>query len=297
MLMVPCLFIAGVAFGYFVALPRAVDFLLNFNDEHFDILFRAKDYYQFAIDPDRADRSALPGPGRRPGAHAPGDRLGGQLREEPRLRDPARGGRRGRHPDAGSGHDAHRDGPLLVLFELSVLLARIFERRRRAAEPTRSAGPDDDLSLSQTDALRPPRPRTAPHGTSDLPALALLMGGGLVLFGIGGGTNGGLFDAIGGNGGSSTSNDNVFKKRLETYERAAQGQPAGRRRAHRLTKLHFRQREHRRELQPDPGRLHGEGPRRAAPGLRGLAALPGDQPAKPDPTRPTSWSRPTGPPG
>src|SRR3954469_6383824 len=33
MLMVPVLFIAGVAFGYFVALPRAINFLQNFNDQ------------------------------------------------------------------------------------------------------------------------------------------------------------------------------------------------------------------------------------------------------------------------
>jgi hypothetical protein len=50
-------------------------------------------------------------------------------------------------------------------------------------------------------------------------ALALLMGGGLVLFGIGGGTNGGLFDAIGGSGSGNTTNvDAVFQKRLDTYE-------------------------------------------------------------------------------
>lgn len=36
--------------------------------------------------------------------------------------------------------------------------------------------------------------------------LAVLMGGGLVLFGIGGGTNGGLLDAFKGGGGSSTGN-------------------------------------------------------------------------------------------
>ncbi len=49
MVMVPILFVAGVAFGYFVALPRAVDFLLNFNDDNFDILVGAKDYYKFSI--------------------------------------------------------------------------------------------------------------------------------------------------------------------------------------------------------------------------------------------------------
>ena len=49
LLMVPALFISGVAFGYFVALPRAAHFLLNFNDQHFDILLRAQDYYSFAV--------------------------------------------------------------------------------------------------------------------------------------------------------------------------------------------------------------------------------------------------------
>jgi sec-independent protein translocase protein TatC len=49
MLMVPLLFIAGVAFGYFVALPRAIDFLQNFNDDSFDILIRAADYYRFSV--------------------------------------------------------------------------------------------------------------------------------------------------------------------------------------------------------------------------------------------------------
>jgi sec-independent protein translocase protein TatC len=49
MLMVPGLFVAGVVFGYFVALPRAVGFLQNFNAGSFDILIRAQDYYKFAI--------------------------------------------------------------------------------------------------------------------------------------------------------------------------------------------------------------------------------------------------------
>jgi Sec-independent protein secretion pathway component TatC len=38
--------------------------------------------------------------------------------------------------------------PLLVLFELSVLLARIFERRRAKAAPDERWDLDDDLSLS-----------------------------------------------------------------------------------------------------------------------------------------------------
>src|SRR3954452_6835531 len=45
--MVPPLFIAGVVFGYFVVLPAATKFLLNFNDTQFNIQIRAKDYYSF----------------------------------------------------------------------------------------------------------------------------------------------------------------------------------------------------------------------------------------------------------
>lgn len=46
---VPVLFYLGVVFGYFFALPRAVDFLQNFNSGQFDILVQAKDYYKFVL--------------------------------------------------------------------------------------------------------------------------------------------------------------------------------------------------------------------------------------------------------
>ena len=44
---VPVLFVAGVVFGYFVVLPAATKFLLNFNDNQFNIQVRARDYYSF----------------------------------------------------------------------------------------------------------------------------------------------------------------------------------------------------------------------------------------------------------
>ena len=47
LIMVPVLFIAGVVFGYFVVLPAATKFLLNFNQSQFNIQIRAKDYYSF----------------------------------------------------------------------------------------------------------------------------------------------------------------------------------------------------------------------------------------------------------
>jgi hypothetical protein len=48
--------------------------------------------------------------------------------------------------------------------------------------------------------------------------LAVLMGGGLVLFGIGGGTNGGLLDAFKGGGGSSNGNEQL-QKRIDAAQR------------------------------------------------------------------------------
>jgi sec-independent protein translocase protein TatC len=43
----PLLFAAGVAFAYFVVMPAATQFLLNFNESEFNIQVRAKEYYGF----------------------------------------------------------------------------------------------------------------------------------------------------------------------------------------------------------------------------------------------------------
>lgn len=47
LMMIPILFVGGVAFGYFLVLDPAVHFLLNFNDNQFNIQVRARDYYSF----------------------------------------------------------------------------------------------------------------------------------------------------------------------------------------------------------------------------------------------------------
>jgi sec-independent protein translocase protein TatC len=49
MAMVPFLFVAGVVFAYYMVLPNAINFLQNFNDDNFDILLQARDYYKFSI--------------------------------------------------------------------------------------------------------------------------------------------------------------------------------------------------------------------------------------------------------
>ncbi|HET7591064.1 MAG TPA: twin-arginine translocase subunit TatC [Solirubrobacterales bacterium] len=47
LLLFPLLFVAGLAFAYFVVMPAAVHFLLNFNDDQFNVQVRARDYYGF----------------------------------------------------------------------------------------------------------------------------------------------------------------------------------------------------------------------------------------------------------
>jgi tetratricopeptide (TPR) repeat protein len=54
--------------------------------------------------------------------------------------------------------------------------------------------------------------------------LAIIMGGGLVLFGIGGATSGGLLDAIQGSSGSTNAGD-VFQKRVDNLEKRVKANP------------------------------------------------------------------------
>jgi sec-independent protein translocase protein TatC len=46
---VPFLFFAGVFFAYYLVLPPAISFLQNFNDDSYDILLQAKDFYSFEL--------------------------------------------------------------------------------------------------------------------------------------------------------------------------------------------------------------------------------------------------------
>jgi sec-independent protein translocase protein TatC len=49
MAMVPFLFVGGVVFAYYFVLPNAINFLQNFNDDNYDILLQARDFYKFSI--------------------------------------------------------------------------------------------------------------------------------------------------------------------------------------------------------------------------------------------------------
>jgi len=48
-LLATVLLVAGVAFGYWVVLPKAIQFLTNFDQNQYQILLRARDYYGFVM--------------------------------------------------------------------------------------------------------------------------------------------------------------------------------------------------------------------------------------------------------
>ena len=148
---------------------------------------------------------------------------------EPRLRDPRARDRRGRRDaDAGPRDDAHHDGaagrPL-----------RAQHRRSRGSSSAAPSGarerdvrtsdddPDDGTILTAMlfDLRGRGRRRTV---QAIYLSLAILMGGGLVLFGIGGATSGGLFDAIKGNSELDERQRHVQEARRRARE-ARPGQP------------------------------------------------------------------------
>jgi sec-independent protein translocase protein TatC len=154
MLMVPFLFVAGVAFGYFLALPRAIDFLQNFNDDSFDILIRAQDYYKFSV----LLLALLGLLFQIPVGVLAITRMGlisartlGRNRGYVILALSVVAAVATPTPDPVTMLVAM--APLVLLFELSVLLARIFERRRERAEEHDDEEDDDDHLDEAWDAV------------------------------------------------------------------------------------------------------------------------------------------------
>lgn len=69
--------------------------------------------------------------------------------------------------------------------------------------------------------------------------LALLMGGGLVLFGIGGDVQGGIFDAFNGQGGNSSGSNSLLEKRVDTNEKKLKASPQSERVRKALTRDYY----------------------------------------------------------
>jgi sec-independent protein translocase protein TatC len=47
LILIPLLFVAGIVFAYFVVMPAATKFLLNFNNDQFNVQLQARNYFGF----------------------------------------------------------------------------------------------------------------------------------------------------------------------------------------------------------------------------------------------------------
>ena len=138
MLAIPFLFVIGVTFGYFVVLPAAVRFFQNFNSGQFNVLVQASQYYHFAAVVLLAMGLVFQVPVGVLAATRAGIVTTKQLRHNRRYAILACGAVAAFLPG-----DAItlllETVPLYLLFEVSVLLARIIEHRetRRALRDAR----------------------------------------------------------------------------------------------------------------------------------------------------------------
>jgi sec-independent protein translocase protein TatC len=138
LLLFPLLFIAGLAFAYFVVMPAAVKFLLNFNDAQFRVQVRARDYYSFFSTTELACGIVF----QMPLAILAVTRLGivsvEQLTKNRRYAYLIISIVAAALPGVDPISMLLEMVPLLVLYELSILLARAFGRPRESgmAEPS-----------------------------------------------------------------------------------------------------------------------------------------------------------------
>jgi sec-independent protein translocase protein TatC len=132
MLLAPLLFATGVAFAYFVVMPPATEFLLGFNDSEFNVQVRARDYYSFFSTMMLAGGLIF----QLPLALIALTRLGivsvEQLRSNRRYAYLAIALLAAALPGVDPVSMLIEMVPLLVLYELSILLARAFGRPRPA---------------------------------------------------------------------------------------------------------------------------------------------------------------------
>jgi sec-independent protein translocase protein TatC len=139
LLLFPILFVGGIAFAYFAVMPAALNFLLGFNDNQFNIQVRARDYYSFFSMTELAGAIVF----QLPLAILAVTRLG--------IMTPEQFSRNRRYayliiavvaaalPGVDPISMIIEMVPLLILFELSILIARVFGRPREpggAIEPS-----------------------------------------------------------------------------------------------------------------------------------------------------------------
>jgi sec-independent protein translocase protein TatC len=129
-LAIPVLFIAGVLFGYFVVLPSALRFFQNFNSGEFNVLVQANQYYHFAAVTLLAMGLVFQVPVAMLAATRAGIVTPHQLRHNRRYALLACGAIAALLPGDVTTL-VLETVPLYLLFELSLLLATIIERREQ----------------------------------------------------------------------------------------------------------------------------------------------------------------------
>jgi sec-independent protein translocase protein TatC len=137
LLLFPLLFLAGIVFAYLVVMPAAVNFLLGFNDDQFNIQVRAREYYSFFAMTEVACGLIF----QLPLAIIALTRLGivgvEQLSRNRRYAYLAIAVLAAALPGVDPVTMLIEMVPLLVLYELSILLARVLGRPGRSGRPAR----------------------------------------------------------------------------------------------------------------------------------------------------------------
>ena len=139
LILFPILFAAGLAFAYWVVMPAAVNFLLNFNDSQFNIQLRARDYYGFFGMAMLAGGIVFQMPLVILGVTRMGIVSVQQIASNRRYAYLVIAVLAAALPGVDPISMLIEMVPLLVLFELSILLARVFDRRSATggvAEPS-----------------------------------------------------------------------------------------------------------------------------------------------------------------
>jgi sec-independent protein translocase protein TatC len=133
------LLVAGIMFGYFVALPAAVHFLTNYDSSHFDIQIRARDYYSFVITVLFAVAIVFELPIFVLALARLGIVPAAKLRRNRRIGYVIVAAVAVALPGVDPVTTLLEMAPLMVLFELSIWLAVLFDRRWKAREEAREA--------------------------------------------------------------------------------------------------------------------------------------------------------------
>ena len=165
---IPFLFVIGAAFGYFVVLPAAVKFFQNFNSGEFNVLVQANQYYKFAATVLLAMGLVFQVPVAILGATRVGIVTPRQLRKNRRYAIVACAVVAAFLPG-----DAVtlvlETVPLYVLYEASILLASVFERRDAARARAQAAEhPPQEHPAAPNPAAEPTVQEIIDHVDRDL---------------------------------------------------------------------------------------------------------------------------------